>query len=110
MVNKLSYEACVTEEEIRAWMDDEIVRLGDWFNGFEISWHRTGYFYIGQLFLWSESKYDCGKVSHPYGSGLLIGEARDVFGSYLPIIQSEGRKLYYKLKKDYSVRRDLSAK
>ena len=97
----------VPDEEIRAWMDAEIARMGEWFREFTITWSRTGNYQYGQLYLWSESKYDCGKMNHPYGKGLMLCEVHDAEGLWLPTIQTEGRKLYHKLKRFYPVRRDL---
>ena len=104
---ELKYTVNATDEEIREWMDAEIARLGEWFDHFLITWHRTGNYCYGQLYLWSESKYDYGKLNHPFGRGLMLGEAYDTDGLYLPAIQEEGRKLYYRLKNDYHIRRDL---
>lgn len=106
----MTYEMeMLPDEEIRAWMDTEIARLGEWFDGFTICWCNTGDFRFGQLYLWSEQKYDRGRPSgHPWGRGKMLCEIRDDAGLWLPTVQSEGRKLYYRLKKDYPVRRDLS--
>lgn len=103
----IKLEVNVPDEELRAWMDAEIARLGKWFDRFEITWHRTGNFRYGQLYLRSETKYDNGRLNHPYGRGVLVAEVKDEDGLWLPIIQREGRKLYHKLKKDYPVHRDL---
>lgn len=103
---ELKFENCATDEEIRAWMDAEIVRLGDVFKGFEITWHRNEV--LHWLEIWSESRATFCNANDSVGKGLCVGE---VFSNEdwlaLPIIQHEGRKLYHRLKKDYPVHRDL---
>lgn len=95
------------DEEIRAWMDAEIVRLGDLFRGFEVTWHNTGDYRFGQLYLWSEANHVSDSLNQPWGKGFMLCEVRDDDGNYLPTIQAEGRKLYHRLKKDYVIHRDL---
>ena len=93
------------DEEIRDWMDAETKRLGDRLKGFEITWSyddKTRWLTISSVTpttICPESKY---------GISLNVGEIKDPYGEHLPLIQSEGRKLYYRLRKDYpSVYRDL---
>lgn len=93
------------DEEIRAWMDVELVRLGDWFRDFEISWGRNETHHC--LTVWSHAKPDYDGMNHPYGKGLDVAKVADPDGLSLPLIQSEGRKLYYRLKREYPVHRDL---
>ena len=106
-IAECTFERYIEETAIRDWMDNEISRMGEWFRNFEITWHNSGDYRWGQLYLWSTSKPDCGRLNHPFGSGLMIGEAYDENGNYIHKLQDEGRKLYYSLKKDYTVKRDL---
>lgn len=96
----------LTEDELRAWMDAELVRLGSWSHGFEISWHSDEDFY--SLELWSLSSLASG--DHPYGAGKTVLTIRDSTGSRLPEIQRAGRKLYYQLRNTYKVHKDLGRK
>ena len=100
----------LSDAEIRSWMDSEIVRLGEWFDRFSITWYYSGNHAYGQLYLWSESKCDYGKMNHPYGKGKMLAECHDPNGLWLETIQAEGRKLYHRLKKDYPIARDLGRK
>lgn len=96
----------VTEEELRAWMDAEIVRLGGSFNGFDITWHRDER--IHWLELWSNATADHRAANAPFGKCIRIGVVpTDESWVAVPILQQEGRKLYHKLRKDYPVKRDL---
>lgn len=97
----------LSDVEIRSWMDSEVARLGEWFDHFLITWHNSGNYAYGQLYLWSEAKYDYGKMNHPYGRGKMLAECYEPNGLWLETIQVEGRKLYHRLKKDYPVVRDL---
>lgn len=107
MTNELRFEYNATDEEIRAWMDAEIIRLGDLFNGFEITWHQYSDFEYS-VDLWSEVKNPSIRLDMPHGRHLIIGKVCDRCGyDPIPILQSEGRKLYYKLKNDYPVKREL---
>lgn len=96
----------MTEDELRAWMDAELVRLGSWFRGFEISWHSDEDFY--SLEVWSLSSLVPG--DHPYGAGKTVLTIRDTTGFCLPEIQKAGRKLYYQLRNTYKVHKDLGRK
>lgn len=106
MNTEFEMDFLVSDKEIRAWMDAEIVRLGEWFKSFTITWHRNGK--IHWLELWSESAGDLSRSGIPAGKNIRIGEiSTDEDWIPLPILQHEGRKLYHKLKKDYVVHRDL---
>ena len=96
-------EFVVSEGELRAWMDDEITRLGKWFEGFEITWHRDDVRHWIEI--WSEAKRD--PAVRLYGRGLMIGEIYDSEGLSLQAIQDAGRGLYDKLKKEYPIKRNL---
>lgn len=96
----------LTEDELRAWMKSELVRLGSWSRGFEISWHSDEDSY--SLELWSLSSLAPG--DHPYGAGKTVLTIRDTTGSCLPEIQRAGRKLYYQLRNTYKVHKDLGRK
>lgn len=102
----LKYTENATDEEIRAWMDAEIARLGDLFREFEITWHRNEFVFWVEI--WSETKNPQLSLSAPHGRGLKVGEVCDRYG-YDPIgiLQKEGRRLYHRLKNDYPVHRDL---
>ena len=95
----------VTEDELRTWMDREIERLGKWFKEFVITWSRNATHYW--LEIDSATIIDKNCLNHPYGQCCKVCEAADIYGDSMPTIQSEGRKLYYKLRHDYSIRRDL---
>ena len=103
---ELQFEFDVTDDEIRPWMDAEIVRLGEWLKNFTITWHCNEFRYW--LEIWSESKTNFIRSSDPVGKCFRIGEVASNEGWLaLPVIQHEGRKLYHRLKKDYPVVRDL---
>ena len=105
-MNELKFEYDVTYEEVRKWMDAEIVRLGEWFREFTITWHRNEVCHW--LEIWSESKTTFRNCNEPVGRGFRVGVVdTDEDWRAVPIIQHEGRKLYYRLKKDYPVVRDL---
>ena len=93
----------VTEDEIRAWMDSEIARLGKLFDNFTITWHRDENYHWVEI--WCNTI--CPEKTHIYGELLRVVETLDPDGLSLPIIQQAGRKLYYKLRKDYPVNREL---
>lgn len=96
----------MTEDELRSWMDAELVRLGPWSCGFEISWHSDEDSY--SLEVWSLSSFAPG--DHPYGAGKIVLTIRDTTGSCLTEIQKAGRKLYYQLRNTYKVHKDLGRK
>ena len=102
----MTYELeMMPDEEIRGWMDAEMARMGDWFRDFEISWGRNETHHY--LTVWSHAKPDFGRMNHPFGKGLDVAWVADPDGESLPLIQSEGRKLYYRLKGQYVIHRDL---
>ena len=102
----LRFEHAATDEEIRAWMDGEITRLGEWFREFTITWHRNEV--LHWLEIWSESKNTLRYGGAPGGKCFCVGEVfSDEEWLALPVIQHEGRKLYHRLKKNYPVHRDL---
>lgn len=95
-----------TESEVRKWMKKEAVRLGDWLTGFVVTWDRNETKHW--LEVRSETRANMTKPSERYGRLLKIGEvltSEDWVA--LPLIQSEGRKLYYRLRNDFPVKRDL---
>lgn len=97
------------DEEIRAWMDAELVRLGEWFREFEISWGRNETHYY--LTVWSQAKRDCsGSLNQPWGKGFDVAWVADSDEDEILLLQSEGRKLYYRLKGQYIIHRDLGRK
>ena len=93
------------DEEIRAWMNEELIRLEDRFLEFEITWHCDDKAH------WLEiaSKIHPGTYCLPlFGKILRVGTVAEANGASLPLIQSEGRKLYHRLKKDFpDLHRDL---
>lgn len=102
----IEYIEEMTESEVREWMMKETVRLGDWLTGFTVTWHRNETKHW--LEIWSETRANMTKPSERYGRQLKIGEvltSEDWIA--LPLIQSEGRKLYYRLRNDFPLRRDL---
>ena len=100
------FERCATDEEVRAWMDAEISRLGDQFKGFELTWHRSERLFW--LEIWSESTTDPRVAPELLGHVLRVGEvATTEDWVAVPIIRVEGRKLYFQLRKDYRIQRDL---
>lgn len=107
MMTDVKFEVNATDEEIRTWMDAEIVRLGEWFRDFTITWHRNERYHW--LEMWSNSMSDFSIASNPVGKGFRIGVVpTNEDWMAVPVLQQEGRKLYYCLKKDYPVTRDLS--
>lgn len=103
----MEFEFLKTDEEIRAWMDAEMIRLGAWFREFTLTWHRNER--IHWLELWSESKGDLSRSGVPGGKSIRIGEvSTDEDWIAVPVLQQEGRKLYYRLHKHYLVKRDLA--
>lgn len=105
-MSKCDIDFAVSEEDLRAWMDGEIIRLGEWFEGFEITWHRDDVRHWVEI--WSEAKRD--PAVRLYGRGLMVGEIYDSEGLSLPAIQEAGRKLYYSLRKDYPIKRNLGVR
>lgn len=106
---KPQYQVNATDDEIRAWMDAEIVRLGDLFKGFELTWHRNEFTYWVEL--WSQTKDPSRSLNEPHGCHFNVSEITDSYGfDVLGTIQNEGRKLYHRLRKDYPVVRDLGRK
>lgn len=103
-------EYLVTDEELRSWMDSEVVRMGEKFEKFELTWERNEIEHF--LMIYSNSKMPkepYNDLSHyPFGRGLEIVEVADRDGFSLPVIQAAGRKLYYSLRKDYPVKRDFA--
>lgn len=99
----------IPDTEICEWMDGEIERLGEWFDGFEITWDNNETHH--RLMLYSCNKIDKDYLLHPYGCGLELARIEDVIGTSLPTIQSAGRQLYFRLRKKYpSIHRDLGIK
>ena len=104
MQSQIEYIELADEDEVRKWMNKEIARLGRQFDGFEITWSRDESKHW--LEIWSKVKGF--ELNGPSGLILRIGEAlTDEDWQVIPIIQAEGRKLYYKLRKEYRVKRNL---
>ena len=97
-------EAEITEEEIRTWLNQETSRLGDQLTGFVITWHRDEVKHW--LEIWSETKNT--RPDGLYGRCLKIEEVpTDKEWLAMPILQDDGQKLYYELRKSHPVKRDL---
>lgn len=108
--NKLNFDYYVSDAEIREWMDAEIVRLGELFKGFEITWYQCDDF-VFAVEVWSETKNPSLRLNEPHGRHLVVGRVQDRYGyDCISVLQREGRKLYHLLNKDYPVHRDLGRK
>lgn len=104
MMRKIEYIEKATENEVREWMNQETARLGDWLTEFIIMWYCNSTKYW--LEIWSQTR--ATRLNEKSGRHLTIGEVlTNEDWLALPIIQSKGRKLYYLLKNDFPVKRDL---
>lgn len=101
----MQYQIELSDGEIRAWMDHEIIRLGNWFTTFCITWHRNEQYHWAEIT--SETKLGSPGDMRPFGSTLRLGDIADSEGESLPSIQHEARRLWYRLRKDYPIYRDL---
>ena len=102
----IEYIEETTEDEVRKWMKKETVRLGDWLTGFTVTWHRNETKHWMEI--WSETRVSMTKPSERYGRQLRIGVVpTNEDWVALPIIQHKGRQLYFRLRNDFPVKRDL---
>ena len=82
-----------TQAEIRHWMQKESERMGDWLDTFVKLVRRAQ----------AEGRLrDCR-----FGTILCLAYARDNTGECLPTIKAEGDTLYYALRKDFHIKRNL---
>lgn len=106
MADKAYQIEMVSDSDILAWMKSEKERLGEWYENFTITWHRSETKHI--LEIWANTKEDFDHPNHPHGKILTVGEVIDPVGLSLPQLQEEGRKLYFRLRKHEEIHRDLS--
>lgn len=104
----MQYHIELTDSEIRAWMDHEMERLGEWCVGFCITWSCNEQYYWAEIT--SETKVELSHERKPFGRILHLGEISDTSGDSLASIQHEARSLWHRLHKDYRIRRDLGAR
>lgn len=90
-----------TQAEIRHWMQKESERMGNWLDTFVISWAYIGDEEIYRLELCSEASMKLVRRAQ------AEGRLRDCrFGT----IKAEGDTLYYALRKDFHIKRNLGHK
>lgn len=108
----------VNQTEIRQWMQKESKRMGAWLNLFTITWAYLGDEGIYQLELRSNTNTGLvrqaqmeGRLSSClFGMGLPLAYIRDDTGECLSTLRAEGNTLYYALRKDFKVKRELGKK
>lgn len=104
-----------TQAEIRHWMQKESERMGDWLDTFVISWTHIGDEEIYRLELSSEASMKLVRRAQAegrlrdcrFGTILCLAYARDNTGECLSTIKAEGDTLYYALRKDFHIKRNL---
>ena len=104
-----------TQAEIRHWMQKESERMGDWLDTFVISWTYFGDEEIYRIELCSEVSMKLVRRAQAegrlrdcrFGTILCLAYIRDNTGECLPAIKAEGDTLYYALRKDFHIKRNL---
>lgn len=94
----------ISDAELTAWMDAEVERLGEHCGGFELTWHRDERYHWLEMWSLAELSSDHPSLT---GSCIRIMQACDGYGASLDAICAEGRRLYYQLRRDYRIRRNL---
>lgn len=103
------YEKLETEDSIRRFIDKQIACMGDNLVGFEITWCQTKTTIdlvigsVGKPLTRDEARVGLKEqdFTKRFGRSITVGYIKDPDGICLDVIQKEGRKLYYRLRKDY---------
>lgn len=110
------YEELKIEDDIRQFMDEQIACMGDNLVGFEITWCQTKTTIdlvigsVGKPLTRDEARVGLKEQDFikRFGRSITVGYIKDPDGIYLDVIQKEGRRLYYGLRKDYpNIHRNL---